>query len=184
MHPSTLARVKSGEAEGRPSTEEPTFDEQTLLRELEKAINDEDYNRAAKLRDDLRVLHDDSNASVISANARFYHAFRNGDLAEMQSIWAKGDHVYVVHPGASRISGYELVIDSWEIVCGVDHEFPIQIDLKDVEVHVRGDVGYVTCMEVVKTRGGNWGKQTATNVFEKIDEKWFICIHHASHIND
>ncbi|KAI0531023.1 hypothetical protein KFK09_000572 [Dendrobium nobile] len=176
--------VKSGETEGKPSTEEILFDEQTLQQELDKAIKDEDYAHAAKLRDNLQVIHEDSKASVLSANARFYHAFRNGDLAAMQSIWAKEDHVYVVHPGAGRISGYELVTDSWEIVCGADHEFPIQIDLKDVEVHVRGNVGYVTCMEVVKTKGGSWGKQVATNVFEKIDGQWFMCIHHASHIDE
>ncbi|KAH0470353.1 hypothetical protein IEQ34_000076 [Dendrobium chrysotoxum] len=176
--------VKSGEAEGKPSTEEILFDEQTLQQELDKAIKDEDYAHAAKLRDNLQVIHEDSKASVLSANARFYHAFRNGDLAAMQSIWAKEDHVYVVHPGAGRISGYELVTNSWEIVCGADHEFPIQIDLKDVEVHARGNVGYVTCMEVVKTKGGSWGKQVATNVFEKIDGQWFMCIHHASHIDE
>lgn len=176
--------VKSGEAERNPSTEEIMFDEQTLQQELDKAIENEDYAHAARLRDNLQSLHEDSKASVLSANARFYHAFRNGDLAAMRSIWAKEDHVFVVHPGAGRISGYELVMDSWEIVCGADHEFPIGIDLKDVEIHVKGSAGYVTCMEVVKTRGGSWGKQVATNVFEKIDGQWFMCVHHASHLDE
>ncbi|XP_020572689.1 uncharacterized protein LOC110019392 [Phalaenopsis equestris] len=180
-HSCISPNVKSGEAEGKPRADEIMFDEQTLQQQLDKAIEDEDYAHAAKLRDNLQVLHEDSRASVLSANERFYHAFRNGNLAAMQSIWAKGDHVYVVHPGAGRISGYELVTDSWEIVCGADHEFPIRIDLKDVEVHVRGNVGFVTCMEVVKTKGGSWGKQVATNVFEEIDGQWFICVHHASH---
>lgn len=159
------------------------LDEQALQQDLEAAIKAEDYTRAAKLRDDLRLLHEDSKASVLAANSRFYNAFRNGDLAAMQAIWAKGDNVYVVHPGAGRIAGYELVMGSWEIVCGAEHEFPILIDLKDVEVHVKGDVGYVTCMEVVKTKGSSWGKQVATNVFERIDGQWYMCIHHASHID-
>lgn len=183
MYSWNIAWVKSGEAEGNPSTEGMMMDEQTLQHDLEIAIKEEDYARAAKLRDDLRVLHEDSKASVLAANARFYHAFRNGDLAAMQSIWAKGENVYVIHPGAGRISGYDLVMGSWEIVCGADYEFPLQIDLKNVEVHVRGDVGYVTCMEVVKTKGSSWGKQVATNVFERVDGQWYICIHHASHID-
>lgn len=175
--------VKSSKAEGRRSTEDLVLDEQALQRDLETAIKQEDYAQAAKLRDDLRLLHEDNKASVLAANSRFYQAFRNGDLAGMQSIWAKGDNVYVVHPGAGRISGYDLVMGSWEIVCGPAHEFPIQIDLKDVEVHVKGDIGYVTCMEVVKTKGSSWGKQVATNVFEKIGRQWFMCVHHASHVD-
>ncbi|XP_072953041.1 uncharacterized protein [Typha angustifolia] len=177
------AQVKGGGSEGNPITEDMILDEQSLQRDLEIAIKEEDYARAAKLRDKLRILHEDSKASVLTANTLFYHAFKNGDLAAMHSIWAKGDHVYVVHPGAGRISGYDLVMGSWEIVCGADYEFPLQIDLKNVEVHVRGDVGYVTCMEVVKTKGSSWGKQVATNVFERVDGQWFISIHHASHMD-
>ncbi|KAF0931123.1 hypothetical protein E2562_002482 [Oryza meyeriana var. granulata] len=177
--------VKSGEAEGSPSTESITHDEETLQRDLETAIKEEDYARAAKLRDELRVLQEDSRSAVLAANARFYNAFKNGDLVAMHSAWAKGDHVYVVHPSAGRISGYDMVMQSWEMVCDADYEFPLQIDLQDVEVHVRGDLGYVTCLELVKTKGSSsWGRQVATNVFEKVDGKWFMCIHHASHFDE
>uniref|UniRef100_A0A0E0K637 UVR domain-containing protein n=1 Tax=Oryza punctata TaxID=4537 RepID=A0A0E0K637_ORYPU len=177
--------VKSGEAEGSPSTESITRDEETLQRDLQTAIQEEDYAQAAKLRDELRVLQEDSRSAVLAANARFYNAFKNGDLVAMHSAWAKGDHVYVVHPSAGRISGYDMVMQSWEMVCDADYEFPIQIDLQDVEVHVRGDLGYVTCLELVKTKGSSsWGRQVATNVFEKVDGKWFMCIHHASHFDE
>lgn len=151
---------------------------------MDRAIREEDYACAAKIRDDLRVLHEDTEASVLAANTRFYNAFKNGDFTAMYSIWAKGDHVYVVHPGAGRISGYDVVLQSWEMVCNADYEFPLNIDLKNIEVHVRGDLGYVTCLELVKTKGKSWGKQIATNVFEKIDGTWYICIHHASHIEE
>ncbi|KAJ1281384.1 hypothetical protein BS78_04G301900 [Paspalum vaginatum] len=184
----TAAQVKSGEAEGRPSKEiaaGSTPNEETLWRELETAIQEEDYTRAATLRDELRVLKEDGRSAVLAANTRFYTAFKNGDLVAMHQAWVKGDHVYVVHPAAGRISGYEMVMQSWEMVCDADHEFPLQIDLQDVEVHVRGDVGYVTCLELVRTNGSSsWGKQVATNVFEKVDGKWFMCIHHASHFDE
>ncbi|KAL6633409.1 hypothetical protein ACP70R_026080 [Stipagrostis hirtigluma subsp. patula] len=185
----TTAHVKSGEAaEGRPSSTEPSAasaDEGSLRRDLEAAIEEEDYARAARLRDELRALQDDGRSAVLAANARFYAAFRDGDLVAMRQAWAKGDHVYVVHPSAGRISGYETVMQSWEMVCDAGYEFPLQIDLQNVEVHVRGDVGYVTCLELVRTKGsGSWGKQVATNVFKKVDGKWFICIHHASHFDE
>ncbi|TVU28860.1 hypothetical protein EJB05_20396, partial [Eragrostis curvula] len=185
-HRLTTAHVKSEEAaEGRPASTENGADEESLRRDLETAIKDEDYARAARLRDELRVLQEDGRSAVLAANARFYTAFKNGDLVAMHQAWAKGDHVYVVHPSTGRISGYEMVMQSWEMVCDADYEFPLQVDLQDVEVHVRGDVGYVTCLELVRTKGSSsWGKQVATNVFEKVDGKWFICIHHASHFDE
>ncbi|KAL6008666.1 hypothetical protein ACLOJK_021892 [Asimina triloba] len=150
-------------------------------RELQKAIQKEINAQAEKIRDCLRVLHEDSKASILAVNARFYEAFKNGDLAAMHTIWSRGDHVFCVHPGAGGSPGYDLVMGSWELVCGAAYEFPLHIDLKNVEVHVIGDMGYITCMELIKTRGSSWGIQVATNVFERIDRQWFICIHHASH---
>ncbi|KAA8516348.1 hypothetical protein F0562_016641 [Nyssa sinensis] len=152
------------------------------LRPCQIAIEEENYAQAAKIRDSLRVLQEDSKASVLAANARFYNSFRKGDLAAMQALWAKGEHVCVVHPGVSGISGYDLVMGSWEFVWA-DYEFPLDIEIKDVQVHVRGDLGYVSCIELVRTKGSSWGKQYATNVFERIDGQWFICIHHAAYVD-
>ncbi|XP_078158162.1 uncharacterized protein LOC144553847 [Carex rostrata] len=166
-----------GNSNPNPSVEIAFLDEQALQQDLDAAIREEDCSRAAKIRNQLRLLQEDSQACKIfersdsdsAANARFYNAFKNGDLTAMHSIWAKGNHVYVVHPSAGRIDGYEMAMGSWEFVCGADYEFPLLIDLKNVEVHVRGNLGYVTCMEVVKTKGTSWGRQVATNVFEKVD---------------
>ncbi|KAF6176009.1 hypothetical protein GIB67_032632 [Kingdonia uniflora] len=182
LHSWRPCQVKSEEFEGTSSSEGVIFDEQTLERDLQLAIEEENYAQAAKIRDSLRFLHEDSKSSVLSANARFYNYFRSGDLKAMQALWAKRDNVCCVHPGVGGISGHDLVMGSWDFVWG-NYKFPIEIEVKNVEVHVRGDVGYVTCMEVVKTKGSNWGKQFATNVFERIDGQWFICIHHASYID-
>ncbi|XP_076958158.1 uncharacterized protein LOC143633803 [Bidens hawaiensis] len=175
-------QVKMNDSEGTLSSESMILDEQTLKKELQIAIQEENYAQAAKIRDNLKHLHEDSKAAVLAANTRFYNSFRNGDLATMQALWSKSDSVCVVHPGVSGISGYELVMGSWEYVWA-DYEFPLSIEVKDVQVHVRGDVGYVMCVEMVRTTGKNWGSQFATNVFERIDGQWFMCIHHASHVD-
>lgn len=176
-------QAKGEESDGNWSPDGTVVDEQTLEKNLQKAVEEENYAKAAKIRDSLRFLQEDSKASVLSTNARFYNCFRSGDLAGMQSLWAKRNNVCCVHPGVSGISGYDLVMGSWEFVCA-EYEFPIEIDVKDVEVYVKGDIGYVTCIEVVKSKGtSNWGKQFATNVFEKINGQWFISIHHASYVD-
>ncbi|KAM0027498.1 putative UVR domain, NTF2-like domain superfamily, SnoaL-like domain-containing protein [Helianthus debilis subsp. tardiflorus] len=175
-------QVKREDSEGTLSSESIILDEQTLEQELQAAIQEENYSQAAKIRDNLKLLHEDSKAAVLAANTRFYNSFRNGDLAAMQALWSKSENACVVHPGVSGISGYELVMGSWEYVWA-DYEFPLSIQVKDVQVHVRGDMGYVRCVEMVRTGGKSWGKQFATNVFEKIDGRWFICVHHASHVD-
>ncbi|KAI3447734.1 hypothetical protein Pfo_004399 [Paulownia fortunei] len=175
-------QVMREESGGTLSGESILLNEQTLERELQIAIEEENYAQAAKIRDSLRLLQEDSKASVLAANARFYISFRNGDLAAMQALWSKGEHVCVVHPGVSGISSHDLVMGSWEFVWA-DYEFPLEIEIKDIQVHVRGDVGYVTCIEMVKPKGSRWGRHCATNVFEKVDGQWFICIHHVSYVD-
>ncbi|XP_022145523.1 uncharacterized protein LOC111014953 [Momordica charantia] len=164
------------------SGESTTLDAETLEQDLQNAIADEDYARAAQIRDTLKALQEDSKSSVLAANAKFYEAFRTGDLAAMQALWARGDSVCCVHPGARGISGYDDVMISWEYVWA-NYEFPLEIQLKEIQVHAKGDVGYVTCVELVKTKGSSWGGQFVTNVFERINGQWFICIHHASPID-
>lgn len=175
-------KATSDDSRRAVSGESILMNEQTLERELQIAIDQENYSEAAKIRDRIRLLHEDSEASVLAANARFYNAFRTGDLSSMQTLWAKQDDVCCVHPGAGGISGYDFVMRSWEYVW-VDYDFPLDIELKDVRVHVRGDVGYVTCMELVRTKGSSWGRQFATNVFERVNGQWLICIHHASPVD-
>ncbi|KAL9259525.1 hypothetical protein AKJ16_DCAP02771 [Drosera capensis] len=53
----------------------------------------ENYTEAARIRDNLRILHEDRKASVLAANSRFYDAFSKGNLASMQALWAKGEHI-------------------------------------------------------------------------------------------
>ncbi|KAJ8753839.1 hypothetical protein K2173_000093 [Erythroxylum novogranatense] len=178
----TACRVKSEDSEQISSGDNIILDEQTLMQELQLAIEEENYAEAAKIRDSLRELQEDSKAAVWAANARFYKAFREGDLATMQSLWAKGDNVCCVHPGASGVLGYNDVVESWEVVW-MNYDFPLDIELKNVRVHFRGEVGYVTCVEFVRTKGSSWGAQFVTNVFERINGQWFICIHHASPVD-
>ncbi|KAI9080117.1 hypothetical protein K1719_037933 [Acacia pycnantha] len=177
-----LERVKREDSESMLSSESIALDEQTLEEELHNAIAEENYAKAAEIRDALKNLQKDIKTTVLGANSRFYDSFRTGDLAAMQALWARRDEVCCVHPGLRGISGYDDVIESWNFVWA-NYEFPLEIKLEDIKVHARGDMGYVTCMEFVKTKGGRWGGQFVTNVFERIDGQWFICIHHASPID-
>eukprot|EP01018_Ginkgo_biloba_P035289 Gb_08450 [translate_table: standard] len=172
----------SGDAEGLSESENVTLDDHLLEVELQIAIESENYARAAKLRDKLRVLQEDNRAGILAANARFYKAFEKGDLSAMRMIWSKGDNVHCIHPGAGCISGYNFVMESWELTFGPELDLPLHIEIQNVEVYIKGNLGFVNCLELVRTSGNNWGKQVATNVFERVNGSWYICVHHASHI--
>ncbi|CAI6009333.1 unnamed protein product [Closterium sp. NIES-65] len=149
-----------------------------LERELDAAVQAEDYVAAAGLRDRLRRLQSDNEAAVIAANALFYRAFGAADLRLMRRVWARGEHVQCIHPGANTISGYDMVLNSWELIFdGMNRQ--LSITLEDVACHVRGSMAVVTCVEVIKS-AGSAGRVVATNVFEKIGSQWLMCCHQGS----
>lgn len=80
-----------------------------------------------------------------------------------------------MHPGAGCISEYDFVMENWELTFGPELDLPLQIELQNVELYIKGKLGFVTCLELVRTSGNNWGKQVATNVFEKVDGSWYTC---------
>ena len=171
-----------GGAEGSSRSDNLMLDEKSLEIELKNAIQAENYAQVARLRDELRMLHENNQAGILATNARFYKAFEKGDLSAMQMIWSKGNNVHCIHPGAGCISGYDIVMESWELTLGPKLDLPLQIEVQNVEVYIKGNLGFVMCLELVRTSGNSWGKQVATNVFEKVEGNWYICLHHASHI--
>ncbi len=125
----------------------------------------------------------DEIAEAEEANARFYRAFEQLDLEEMEAVWAKGEHVKCVHPGWGLLQGWEAVRASWETIFKNTAE--IRFSISDVDVHVEGNVARVTCTENILSQvRGNISVTTvlATNLFERQDNTWLMIHHHASHV--
>src|SRR3990172_5044392 len=59
------------------------------------------------------VSLDDDIAEVEEAHARFYRAFEGLDLQEMETVWARGEHVRCIHPAWGLLVGWEAVRASW-----------------------------------------------------------------------
>ena len=113
-------------------------------------------------------------ADVLEANARFYRAFEALDIAEMDRVWAHGDHVKCVHPGWPLLTGWEAVRESWE-----------SIFTNNVSAVVGGDLAWVTCTENILSEVGGRVSVTAilaTNLFERDGGAWRLVHHHASHV--
>lgn len=128
-------------------------------------------------------MTDDPGAAIRDANDRFYRAFESLDLAEMDRVWAHGEHVACVHPGWNRLHGWEEVRRSWAAIFQSTSE--MRFTITDVRVEARGDLGFVHCTENIlsETRGSlSITAILATNVFEWHAAGWRLVHHHASHI--
>jgi ketosteroid isomerase-like protein len=122
-------------------------------------------------------------ARVTEANARFYRAFESLDLAEMDDVWAHGDHVRCIHPGWCLLVGWDAVRRSWEAIFKGAGE--MRFSVSDVRPYVDGDLGWVTCTENILSEARGQVAVTsliATNVFEQRRGEWLMIHHHASHV--
>jgi hypothetical protein len=122
-------------------------------------------------------------ADVEEANARFYRAFETLDLAEMEQVWAHGEHVQCVHPGWPLLAGWEAVRSSWEAIFKNTAE--IRFTISDVRAAVLDDFAWVTCTESIlsEVRGRLSATSVlATNLFERTGSEWRMVHHHASHV--
>ena len=120
---------------------------------------------------------------VEEMNARFYRAFESLDIAEMETVWAKGDHVKCIHPGWALLEGWDAIRASWEAIFRSTEE--TRFTLTNVSVRVDANLGWVTCTENILAQVGGKLSVTsvlATNLFERSGDRWLMIHHHASHV--
>ena len=145
-----------------------------LKRELDDAVNQEEYELAALLRDELATLQMDDEVAVLQANAAFYEAFTSRDAKMMADLWAEGDGSVCAHPGFPPIRGHEKILDSWKSIFK-ESEMKIQAEGVRCRLLKGGLSAVVSCVE--RADGNN--ALAATNVYEKGDDGWKMVLHQA-----
>jgi len=128
-------------------------------------------------------MSDDDVGEVEAANGRFYRAFEDLDLAQMDAVWTQGEHAQCVHPGWPLIAGWPAIRTSWETIFANTTE--MRFTITDVRVGGGPDVAWLTCTENILSEVGDRVSVTsllATNVFERTREGWKMVLHHASHV--
>jgi len=112
-------------------------------------------------------------AGALAANQAFYDAFARGDLAGVETLWARAHPVTCIHPGWDVLTGRAAVLESWgAIFRGGD----AGIRASDARVTVSGDIACVVCHEGA---AGAPAMLVATNLFVREAGGWKMIHHHA-----
>lgn len=121
--------------------------------------------------------------TVLAINEAFYSAFTKRDLLQMTSLWWQGSTSLCIHPGSQPILGWEEIKNSWDgIFRNTDS---LEIDIEIIKVELDRSLAYVIVREIVlqSNRGRNMKAQSiATNLFQKMAQKWYLVSHHGSPI--
>ncbi len=121
--------------------------------------------------------------TVLASNQAFYNAFSDRDLSRMSSLWWQGSTSLCVHPGGRVIVGWDEIRASWESI--FKNTNSLEIDLEIIKAEVDQSLAYVVVREIVlqSSRGRKLkAESTATNIFQKMAQKWYVVSHHGSPI--
>lgn len=121
--------------------------------------------------------------AVLAANQAFYKAFSDRDLKAMTLLWWQGSTSICIHPGSSPIVGWSNIRDSWESIFRNTNS--LSIDTEVIKVEVDQGLSYVLLREIVlqSNQGRKLKAQSiATNIFQKMAQKWYLVSHHGSPI--
>lgn len=121
--------------------------------------------------------------AILAANQAFYDAFSQRDINSMSRLWWQGSTSLCIHPGGSVLIGWEEVRASWESI--FNNTESLEIDIEVIKIESDFSLAYIVVREIVlqSSRGRKLKAQsTATNVFQKMAQKWYLVSHHGSPI--
>ncbi len=119
--------------------------------------------------------------AVIEANRSFYAAFESLEVDKMEQVWLSDPKIVCIHPGWRKLSGWGPVMQSWSRI--FDSAFEMKFEVREMEVFAGTDYAVVITEENLTQRGYEGSSRSqvlATNVFERIGQKWMMVLHHGS----
>ncbi|KAL9434608.1 hypothetical protein AB3S75_029288 [Citrus x aurantiifolia] len=113
--------------------------------------------------------------AVVNVNAEFFNIIRERSLPAMSRFWLNADYVKCIHASGELFSGYNSVIQSWQIA--FNWEQGVDFQVQDVRARVLTDIAWVTMKTYIDIDTGPFNM---TNVFEFHNGRWYMVHHHSS----
>jgi len=120
---------------------------------------------------------------IIELNNRFYQALEEGDISTMEEIWLTDGNAKCIHPGWPLLTGWDDIKNSWERI--FESGELSEVEISDTFVEINQSAALINCIEKLRHYIGGQMVMTmaqTTNVFEMIDSRWYMVLHHASPI--
>ena len=110
----------------------------------------------------------------------FYQAFEARDIDAMMATWADDEEIVCVHPGGTRMVGYDAVRAGWEQLFSSDTRLAFRLDqivvIETVGLAMQSALEHIT----LGSDGSARGAAVCTNVFLRTPSGWRLVMHHAS----
>lgn len=113
--------------------------------------------------------------AIVNINLEFFNIIRESSLQSMSRLWLNADYVKCVHASGELFSGYNAVIQGWQLA--FNWEQGVDFQVRDVRVRVLRDMAWVTMKTFVDMDTGPFNM---TNVFEFHNGRWYMVHHHSS----
>ena len=98
----------------------------------------------------------------------------------MMATWAEDEEIVCVHPGGTRLVGYDAVRAGWEQLFAGDTKLSFRLEqvvvIETVGLAMQSAIEHIT----LGTDGTPRGAAICTNVFLRTPSGWRMVMHHAS----
>lgn len=119
--------------------------------------------------------------SVRAATHRFYDAIERlvtgKGLDAMRDAWHHEESVSSAHPTGEWAHGWDEVFATWGVFASLANEALAGSSIRDLRVHVHGDIAYTACVFVAGPALGST-RLNCTNVLRRVGGVWKIVHHH------
>ncbi|KAI4326808.1 hypothetical protein L6164_019339 [Bauhinia variegata] len=116
--------------------------------------------------------------AIVNVNTEFFNIVRGKSLPAMSRFWLNADYVKCIHASGELFSGYNAVMQSWQLIFNWEQGLNFQV--RDVRARVLTDMAWVTMKTYVDMDTGPFN---VTNVFEFHNGRWYMVHHHSSVMN-
>ncbi|XP_051130108.1 F-box protein SKIP8 isoform X2 [Andrographis paniculata] len=113
--------------------------------------------------------------AVVNANAEFFRIVKERSLQAMGQFWLNADYVKCFHATGESFSGYNAVMESWQLAFSWENVADFQI--RDVRTRVLTDMAWVTMKAYIDVDNRPFN---VTNVYERLNGRWRMVHHHSS----
>ncbi len=106
------------------------------------------------------------------------HLVTGRGVEPMLEVWHHSERVTIAHPLGDWAYGWDEVAATWKVIASVGRPDIAGSTIRDLRVHLYGDVAYTTCT-YVGSKAYQDVELSCTNVVHRVDGKWKLVHHHA-----